>query len=209
MFRDASLIEAFEEVADEGEWHEFCQIRLSGDADVWIWVFSHGDASRPPCPRERAVLRYRKLWAKFACSVREKLLSGQWVAHGFNPQFGAHPVQIDSRLWRVLEFALGHDRAEGQGYEFANLSFSTVRTSSAARPHVERASLHRELVRWIEAMAASASGPMTVGEVREIARSEFDGTKISNHLFADAWRVANKPENFRQRGRPKTKVANK
>ncbi len=206
MFRDASLIEVFERVAGEDDWREFCQIKLDGDVDVWLWVFSLGDTSRPPCPRECEVLRYRELWAKFAAMVQQKLLDGEWVAHGFNPKLGARPVEIDARLWRALEFALGHDRAMGQGYEFTNLYFSGARPKNAALPHVDRASLHRELVRWIESLAAAASGPMTMPNVRDLAREQFSGTKISDHLFADAWRLAHKPALFRQIGRPKMKA---
>jgi hypothetical protein len=205
MFRDLSLTEVFERIADADEWREFCQLDIDGDVDTWIWIFSLRDASKPPCARERAVLRFRELQAKFVSLLREKLRSGEWAAFGFNPQFGPHPVQIDSKLWRVLEFAVTGEGAEGGDFKFTNLSFSALRCSSETRPHAERASLRRELVRWIEAVAARTAGPMTSSEVRELARVEFSGTTISDHLFADAWRAADKPANFRQKGRPKAK----
>lgn len=207
MFRDANLPEVFQRVADEADWREFCEIKVEGDVDTWLWIFALRDSSSQSCSRERAILRYRELWINFAGLLREKLLSGEWVAHGFNPQFGPHPVRIDKSHWSVLEFALGHDRAEGQGYVFTNLSFTAVKAASTTMPHVERASLLRELVRWIEALAASESGPMTAHEVRELARARFAGTKISDYLFGDAWRASEKPAHFLQKGRPKAKVA--
>lgn len=207
MFRDISLLEAFERVADEHEWREFCRLKPDGDLDTWMGIIAFGTSSRPPTAREQEITRHCELWVRFADLVRRKLLTGEWVAEGFNPHFGARPVQIDARHWRVLEFALGHDRAEGEGYTFTNLFFSEVRPVESIIPHAERASLHAELVRWIEARTAAATGPMTLAEAREIARQEFSGTKISNHLFGQAWGAAKKPEHFRQKGRPKTKVS--
>lgn len=207
MFRDLSLAEVFKRVADTDEWREFCQIEFDGDVETWVWVFSLRDSSEPPCARERAVLRYRELQAKFANSVRQKLISGEWIADGFNPEFGARPVQIMPRLWRVLEFTLGEDRAEGGGYSFINLCFSEARPSDVSVSHSNRPHLRGELIRWIEAQAQAAPEPMTAREVFDAARRAFNGTTISKTLFGEAWRAANKPEHFRQRGRPKAKVA--
>jgi hypothetical protein len=53
MVRDLSLMEAFERVADQDEWLEFCRLKPDGDPDVWIWVFSMRDDTAPQARRSR------------------------------------------------------------------------------------------------------------------------------------------------------------
>lgn len=198
------MLEAFERVAEEDEWEEFRQCECNGGAATWLWIFSYSDRSHQPCAREVAVLRYRQLWEKFGDLLRAKLLNGEWVAHGFNPQFGPRPVEIDSQLWRVLEFPLDKDCAKGRGFAFTNLSFSKLKV--ADDPAVLRPTLHRELKAYIEQLGKHTTEDMTMPQVRDAARSKFEGTHISDYLFAQAWDSAEKPEHFRRRGRPKTKI---
>ena len=205
MFRNITLFEAFERLADDEDWREFCELKPEGDVGTWIWIISMGMASRTPNPREQAILRYRELWAKYAELTRQKLLGGEWVADGFNPQFGARAVQIDARHWRILEFDFNGE-VEGGGFKFVNLSISEVRPHAATLSHIDGADLRRELTRWIENQARSADGPMTSDQVLAAARRAFDGTKITDNMFREVWRLASKPEHFRQRGRPKAKV---
>jgi hypothetical protein len=206
MFRNDKIPKIFERVAEPAEWQEFCALEPADE--LGCWIVSLGGPPTPPTPYEIRVLRYRELWRKFTEMMRTKLSSGEWVADGFNPQLGVRPVQIDPRLWGVLEFVLGEDVVEGHGYKFSNLFFSAARDGQLAS-HAQLPHLRTELTRWIEAQAQSATGPMTAKQVLEAARRAFSGTTISNNLFGQAWRAAAKPEHFRQRGRPKAKVVRK
>jgi hypothetical protein len=129
VFQDAKIPEVFQRVAEPAEWEEFCALESVDGIDCWI--ISYGDSYRPPTLHERNVLRYCHLWRQFTEAVRTKLVDGDWVADGFSPKIGVRPVQIDRRLWRVLEFSLGDDVVEGHGYKFSNLFFSQARPPRA------------------------------------------------------------------------------
>jgi hypothetical protein len=197
MLRNLTLSQALERVADEADWREFCALDP---------VYSMSAPNRSSDPHTRNVQRYDVLRRSFTERLRSKLLNGEWVADGFNPQFGARPVEIGARLWKDLEFARCADGAEGQGYKFVALSFSQVSSARAGTDYREAAGLRRELIRWIENQGEAATGPMTSAQVQAAARRAFPETTISNNMFNEAWRTAKKPDHFRQRGRPKTKV---
>lgn len=202
MFRDAKLPDVFQQVAGPAEWEEFCALEPPRYEMIVI-----GGPPDPPNPQELSARRYEELWTKFAQATKAKLIDGEWVADGFDPQLGAHPVRIDVRLWRALEFSICGDVAEGHGYKFSNLFFSQAKPEPVSQrdlPH-----LRKELIRWIEALGRAARGPVPAPEVRDAARRAFSGTTISDNLFREAWKVADKPKHFVQRGRPKLKVSGK
>jgi hypothetical protein len=195
MFQSISLREAFERAAMPTDWDEFSQLAEANDVDLWIISMSERMT-----PYERRVMRYRELWERFVGAVRSKLLSGEWVADGFDPRFGPRPVQIDPRLWKVLDIAISRDEAEGDGFRFTNLSFTEVQAgqTNAAKPRFKF-----ELIRWIEGLAAATSTPMTFEQVRDAARRAFIDVTFSNNMFLEAWRAAEKPPHFLHKGRPK------
>jgi hypothetical protein len=197
MFLSLSLLEAFERAAAPGEWAEFSQLGEANDVDFWIIGMSERVT-----PYEQRIMRYRELWERFVGVLRSKLLSGEWVADGFDPRFGPRPVQIDPRLWKVLEIAASHDEAEGGGFKFTNLSFTEV-GCSGPKSASTKPGFKFELIRWIEGLAQATSSPMTSEAVRDAARRAFIDLKISNNMFAEAWRAAQKPPHFLHQGRPK------
>lgn len=199
MFSCIPLLDAFARVADPSEWEEFKRLAPPKDADYWLLSMTDRFSAR-----DLAVLRYRDLWAKFVQSVREKLIAGEWVADGFNPQFGSRPVPIDARLWKSLDIAPGHDEAEGEGFRFVHLSISQVRPQARLEQaaHVD---LRRELIRYVEDVGRLTTVRMTMPEVRGAARRAFNGTAFTDNMFKEAWRAAKRPPLLRQSGRPKLK----
>jgi hypothetical protein len=203
MFSGITLVQAFERLADSADWTEFNRLPAANDADYWILTLGGR-----PSSHDMGVLRYRELWAKFAEALRAKLLTGEWVAEGFNAQFGCRPVPIDARLWRVLSIAPGHEEAEGEGFRFVNLAYSEARPA-ARMGQAAHADLRRQLTQYIENVGRSTGDRLTSGEVRESARRAFEGISISDTLFREAWRAANRPTHMRQTGRPKLKGVEK
>jgi hypothetical protein len=204
MFSSVSLLEAFARVSSPMEWEEFNALRPANDTDYWI-VSLGGILSA----RDREVLRYRELWAQFVEAMRMKLLAGEWVADGFNSQFGSRTIPIDARLWKILQISPGRDEAEGEGFRFINLSISQVRPTANRTNHAAKTVLRHELIRWIEALARESNEAWTVPLAREAARRAFQGVTISDYMFNKAWGAADKPEHFIQHGRPKLKGVGK
>lgn len=199
MFSDVSLLEALARVADPAEWEEFAQLPTMDEGDFFILGMGG-----PETPYTARVDRYCKLWAKFVEALRAKLISGEWVADGFNAQLGYSPVPIAPRLWKLLQIAPGQEEAEGEGFRFVSLSVSEARPSIRL-DQVAHANLRTELIRYIEEIGSSSPERITSVQVREAARQAFQGTRISDTLFMEAWRAAKRPPNMRQIGRPKLK----
>jgi hypothetical protein len=200
MFSSFFLHEAFALAADPADWSEFNQLRPPDDTDLWIVTL--GDRWNE---RDIQVLRYRELWAKFVELLREKLMTGEWTADGFNAQLSSEPVTIPARLWKVLDVRPGHDEAEGEGFKFISLSFSQVKPSRKITPHAEQPSLRRQLTKWIRDEAERAGPPTLRKDQYAAACKAFAGLTITDNMFTECRRAAGLKRSAIQRGRPKAK----
>ena len=196
MFQSLPLEDCFRHVASEEEWAEFAS--LPKVDETTIWILSMGGSLST---RDRQMLRARELWELFASRVRDQLLAGHWRAEGFTPAAGPHPLPIDPKLWRLIDFDRFENSASGGGFVFVNLLISHNRLDAPVS-HATKAAARADLRRWIEQLARQQPRPMTMKQARDLARSAFSDLKISDNLFKQAWSDAEKPARFIQKGRP-------
>jgi hypothetical protein len=184
-------------VATEEEWTEFTSLPKPDETTLWLVSMAE-----TLTVRDRAVLRSRDLWEQFANRVRDKLREGHWRAEGYTPAAGPHPLPLDPKLWRLIDFDRFENRASGGGFSFVNLLISHNRLDAPVS-HATKAAARADLRRWIEQLARQQPGPMTMKQARDLARSAFGELKISDNLFKQAWSQAEKPAGFVQSGRPR------
>ncbi|UZK64643.1 hypothetical protein [Sphingomonas sp. M1-B02] len=120
MFYRLSLTESFRFVASTKQWTDFCRYGEVTGTDLWVSSMAAG--SGPGAPHR--LDGFEELWSGLASAVKHKLLAGEWAAEGFAPESGAHPISIDSNLWRSLEFDIFEQAAVGSGFKFSNLLLS-------------------------------------------------------------------------------------
>ncbi len=197
MFQSIPLEECFPHIASPEEWAEF--VSLPKADETTLWILSMGDTLSL---RDRQLLRSRDLWEKFATGVREKLLAGEWRAEGYAPAAGPHPLPLDPKLWRLIDFDRFQNSASGGGFYFVNLLISHNRLNAPVS-HATKAAARADLKCWIEQLARQQPGPMTMNQARDLARAAFGDLKFSDNLFKQAWLQAEKPAAFVQNGRPR------
>jgi hypothetical protein len=132
------------------------------------------------------------------------LLSGDWIASGFT-KGGVEPVKISPALWPHLQCSF--QSGEVSARDIPDVEFFAVTiirdVVRAVRSQSTTALVRQKLVKWIEEQAQADRGPVKKTDLQAEARLVFGAANVSDNLFADAWRAADVPAGFRQKGRPK------
>jgi hypothetical protein len=197
MFSRLSLSDAFRHVASGAEWTSFLGYGAVTPTDIWI-----GSWAARSDPSACDLARYSALWTELAARVRIKLLSRIWTAEGFRVESGGQAIPIDAHLWRSLEFDIAQQAAVGAGFVFVNLLITSNEAGCEVVSQAKVASTRTRLLRWLEDLARSATGPMTQDEVYAAAVLEFGATVVSRNMLSTVWTQAVVPAGFRHKGRP-------
>jgi hypothetical protein len=203
--QNVPLSEALERFSDPADWNELCSLEPYALA-----MFVVGG---PQTEDEGLHLHYRYHWLKQRVEAEflDKLITGSLRATGVLWPVGLDPQReaIPGPRWQELDPDSAASEATGGGLRIVKVSvesawptaISSSEPRSADEPveHASLAKLRRDLRRWLEREAAARGRSWYKRRYLEAARSKY-GTRVTDNLFREVWRLADLPRTLREPG---------
>jgi len=206
--RSVPLSEALERFSDPSEWTELRSLER-----YVIPIFVLG---QPETESDRLQSRYHRLKERLETEFLDKLITGSLAATGFVWPMGLNPKRraIPATRWHKLEPDFKASEATGGGLRIVEIRVqeSQHRTRSShpspaneqvPREHASLARLRTELRRWLQREASVRGTSWQKKHYCGAARTRF-GSRVTNNLFDEVWRLADLPEALRRPGLRKT-----
>lgn len=148
---------------------------------------------------------YQELLEEAVWRVLEKLRSAEWVADGICASHGPQLVKIEPALWSYLSFDDRAAEAQGEGFRFIALRFSSTEPPKPPLPYIASGKLRPQLTKWIRAYVEQFSSPPLRDDVLAAARNAFE-VPISDNMYRECRRAAGLEPHQIQSGAPLKKV---